>query len=781
MKNKIFIAIVAGGMISSHSIAQNVPQLREDNIDEIIQSMTTEEKVHVCIGTGMAGVPGMTPVVGSTQLLVPGTAGTSYPVPRLGIPSIAFTDGPAGVRIDPKRDFDSKTYYCTHFPIGTALACSWNTELVNRVGSAMGEEVLEYGSDILLAPALNIHRHTLCGRNFEYYSEDPVVSGEIAKAYILGVQSRGVGTSIKHFIANNQETYRSLNDARISQRALREIYLKGFEIAIKGSAPWTVMSSYNKVNGSYTSENRELLTDILRDEWGYEGMVVTDWFGGQDVIAQINAGNDMIQPGTLEQYNILLEGVKSGQVTEDALDSCVRRVLGLIVKSPHFKRYKYSDSPDLKEHAAITRSSATEGVVLLKNDDTLPIVRDVRNIGVYGYSSYDIIPGGTGSGNVSSAYTVSLIEGLRNAGYTADKKIQKRYKTYMDSILAARPVLSFGEQTFNPVSRPVELVPVEDDLKEESAANDMALVTLGRIPGESRDCVTSEFNLTKEEKDLLYAVTEAYHEAGKKVVVILNIGNVIETASWKSLPDAILCTWLPGQEAGNSIADVLSGKKYPSGKLTMTFPINITDAASSENFPIDAPFIDIYEMLEIQKKPSENRKNYDYTNYEEDIYVGYRFFDTFDKEVSYPFGYGLSYTVFTYGEPVLERDGDECRISVDITNEGNFAGKEIVQLYVEAPKGKLDKPRKELKAFIKTKELNPGEKQTVTMTIKIEDLASYNPASSSWVTDKGDYNFLIAASIQDIKGNIVRKIERHETKTGDKLKPAGTLNTLKSK
>lgn len=711
--------------------------------------------------------------------MVPGAAGTTYPIPRLGIPAIVLADGPAGLRIDPIREGDSATYYCTHFPIGTLLASTWNQDLVEEVGKSIGNEVLEYGADVLLAPALNIHRNPLCGRNFEYYSEDPLVSGKIAAAYVRGIQSNGVGTSIKHFAVNNQETNRNANDARITPRALREIYLKGFEIAVKESAPWTVMSSYNHINGTYASENTDLLSTLLRDEWNFEGMVVTDWFGGKDAVAQMIAGNDMLQPGRANQYDMIIEGVKSGKLDESILNRNVKRVLELILQTPHFKEYKYSNKPDLKAHAAVTRQSATEGMVLLKNNnETLPFERKVRNIALFGCTSYDFIAGGTGSGNVNRAYTVSLLDGLKNAGYQIDEALKADYEQYIEAENKKNtPDSSQPFSRFMPVPRPTELIPTTKVLSEQVAKADVALVTLGRTSGEFVDRNVSDFELSEEELQLLKSVSQAFHAAGKKVVVVLNIGGVIETASWKKLPDAILLAWQAGQEGGNSVTDVLSGKVSPSGKLTMTFPNKLMDVASSTNFPMDAR-----ANTDVRNKEdkSSSVKNVDYTDYEEDIFVGYRYFDSFGKQVSYPFGYGLSYTTFEYVNPSVKVDNGIYSVSIDVKNVGKFAGKEVVQLYVSAPnRFQMNKPEKELKAFTKTKELRPGETVTATLKLNTTDLASYDEASSSWVVDAGNYKFLIGTSSKDIKAVLDVDVVSVVEKTNDILKPQETVNTIK--
>ena len=784
MKRSIFFLAAAAlvmGCTSADKVTKNTI-----NQEEVMSKMSLEDKAHFVIGVGMAGFSGDDAVIGATKSLVPGAAGTTYPLDSLGIPAVVLADGPAGLRIDATREGDSATYYCTHFPIGTLLASTWNTQLVEEVGLAMGQEVKEYGADVLLAPAVNIMRNPLCGRNFEYYSEDPVIAGKIAAAYINGIQKNDVGTSIKHFAANNQETNRMNTDAHISQRALREIYLKGFEIAIKEAKPWTVMTSYNYINGIYTSESKDLVQTILRDEWEYEGTVMTDWFGGKDGAKQMWAGHDMLQPGKKEQFDSIVAGVKSGKLDEADLDRNVKRVLNLVEKSPRFQGYQYSNKPDLEAHAAVTRQSAAEGMVLMENKDALPFKENIKNVALYGCTSYDFIAGGTGSGNVNHAYVVSLLDGLKNGGYTVSDELKSTYEKYIaDAKEARKKALDEMAKkdpknamlvSFLPGTLPAEKQFTAEELTAQAEASDVALITIGRISGEFLDRKVADFNLNDSEMKLIQQVCEVYHKAGKKVVVLLNIGGVIETASWKNLPDAILCAWQAGQEGGNSVVDVLSGKQSPSGKFTMTWPVKFTDAYSSKNFPIDQdPRIDM-----LNQGQKGNVKNVDYTDYEEDIYVGYRYFDSFEVPVAYPFGFGLSYTTFEYSDAKIAEKGDAYEVSVTVKNTGAREGKDVVELYVSAPDNKAaNKPAKELKAFAKTKALKAGESETVTMTVKAADLASFDEAASAWVVAEGEYQFLVGASAQDIKATLPAAVKASSEKVNDVMKPEVQMNLLK--
>ncbi len=758
-------------------------KLRADNIDEVLKAMTLEEKAKLLVG-GANNFFGAGAVVGGEADLVAGAAGTSPEIARLGIPATVLTDGPAGVRIDPTREGDSKTYYATAFPIGTCLASTWNTELVRKVGEAIGNETKEYRCDVILGPGMNLHRNPLCGRNFEYYSEDPLLTGKIAAAYINGVQSQGAGVSAKHFAVNSQETDRTSVDERVSQRAARELYLRGFEIAVRESNPWTIMASYNKVNGQFSMGNHDLLTKILREDWGYKGIVMTDWIGireGLPTIAEVQAGNDLMEPGQPAQVEEIIAGVKSGKLNMADVDRNVRRMLEYIVKTPSFKQYPASNNPDFKAHAAITRQSAAEGIVLLKNNGTLPWKAGaVKTVALFGENSYDFLSGGTGSGCVHPPYVVDMLQGLENAGIKSSPVLTNIYRKYIEyakvKFQAERhPAKWFQTEAMGQQKYPeIGLSPIAINKEVETA--DAAIITIGRQAGEGIDRdIETEFNLIPEELALIKDVCNAFHTAGKPVVVIINSGSVIETASWSGYPDAILCAWQPGMEGGNSIADLLTGKVNPSAKLTMTWPIAATDHASTKNFPGS---LDNYsfELMVGNKMPVPGHT---YTNHDEDIYVGYRFFDTFHREVAYPFGFGLSYTTFDFSKPVVKAKGNDITVSVTVKNTGSVSGKEVAQVYVTAPKGNIEKPAQELKTFAKTRELQPGESQTLTMHIERRDLASFDEAGSQWLGEAGSYTFHIGNSSRNLPLSATLKLSEYTEKTTNALAPQQPLNLLK--
>ncbi len=777
------VLTVAVGALSVTMTAQTAPQLNANNIEEVIKAMTLEEKAQLLVGGGNDGFVGSGAMLGHQKKFVPGAAGTTVAIPRLGIPATVQCDGPAGVHIDAHREGDSRNYYATGFPVGTCLASTWNTDLVRKVGEAIGNETLEYGCDVVLGPGMNLHRNPLCGRNFEYYSEDPVVTGLMGTAFVLGVQSQGVGVSAKHFAVNSQESDRTRVDERLSQRALRELYLKGFEMMVRKSNPWTIMSAYNKVNGVYAQGNKDLLTNILRNDWGYKGIVETDWIGKREdlpVEQEVAAGNDLLMPGYPAQVKDIVNAVKSGKLDINDVDRNVRRMLEYIVKTPRFKGDKYSGEPDLKAHAAITRQSSTEGMVLLKNNAALPI-RGLKTVALFGVNSYDFMSGGLGSGAVNVGYSVDMVTGLKNIGVATTPQLTEIYQNYVKYAKAKlkadkNPMMWFLNQGQPKLD--------EIDITERCVANeepkaDAAIITIGRQAGEGMDRqINGEFNLSKTEQDMIFRVSDAFHAKGKKVIVIINSGSVMETASWRDRVDAILVAWQPGIEGGNSVADILTGKVNPSGKLAMTWPIAATDHPSTANF---AKEYDMYTYKNMEGWGKGNIPGVDFSNHEEDIYVGYRYFDTFKKDVAYPFGFGLSYTTFEMGKPSVKANGKNIEVSVTVKNTGKVAGKQVAQVYVTAPKGAYEKPAKELKAFGKTRELKPGESQTLKMTLEKRDLASFEEANSQWKVDAGNYLFQVGTDVESIKGTATLKVAEYTEKTSSACAPNVQLNYLKQK
>lgn len=741
-------------MLSTAQSQTILPQLGKNKISEVVGAMTLSEKARMVIGGGRDAAPSLADgsMIGQMDFRIPGGAGVTNGIPRLGIPAMVLVDGPAGVRMNVRRKGDSTRYFATAFPSEITLASTWDTALAARVGEAFGNEVKEFGADIILAPGVNIHRNPLGGRNFEYYSEDPVVTGNMAMAMINGLQSNGIGTSIKHYIANNHEANRAGINVIMDERTAREIYLKGFEIAIKNSNPWTVMSSYNLLNGIHTSERKDLLTTILRDEWGFKGYVMTDWGGkAVNLVDQMVAGNDVIMPGNTKQINNIIEAVQQGKLSEKVLDRNVERLLRIVQLSPSFQQYKYTSRPDVKKHAQISREAGRDGMVLLTNKQALPLSAQQRKVALLGNISYSLIAGGTGSGDVNKAYTISLYKGLLNAGYLPDSILSLPYRDHVKDYR-------------NWVK---ELYVSDAQLTRAAKENEYAIITIGRNSWETKDrSLDSNYQLRPVELSLISRAAKAFHQQHKKLVVVLNICGVVDTKGWREEADAILLAWQPGQEAGDAIADILTGAVNPSGKLATTFPENYTDLSTAKNFP---------------GTPADNP---DSVRYEEGIYVGYRYFDAFGVKPAFEFGYGLSYTSFAINGLALNKAvmKDKLVISAKVTNTGKIAGREVIQLYITAPVSSIPKPLQELKGFVKTKLLQPGESQLVQFELPVADLASFYTAKNAWVADAGRYTVKLGTSSRQIKQTATFRLP--ETVVTEKvhavLHPSSPLQLLRA-
>lgn len=779
MKHKKIALAITAGLISINMTAQTTPKLGADNIDQVMAAMTLEEKAQLLTGGGNDGFVGSGAMLGHQKKIVAGAAGITVANERVGIPATVLADGPAGVHIDAHREGTTQTFFATGFPVATCLASTWNTDLVSQIGEAMGDEAVQYGVDVILGPGMNIQRNPLAGRNFEYYSEDPVLTGLMGTALVRGIQSRGVGVSAKHFAVNSQESDRVRVDERLSQRALREIYLRGFEMMVRQADPWTIMSAYNKVNGQYCQDSHDLLTTILRDEWGFGGIVMTDWIGERHDLPtylEIAAGNDLLMPGYPKQAQHIVEAVNEGKLKTDDLDRCVRRMLEYIVKTHRFHGDKPGNAPDLKAHAAITRQASAEGMVLLKNDGrTLPI-RNLKQVALFGVNSYDFLSGGLGSGAVNVPYVVDMVQGLKNTGVSTTPQLTEIYQDYVKYAKAKLKADKNPEMWFLDQGQPKldEIEISERCVEHELAQADAAIITIGRQAGEGLDRSVGEFNLTQAEEDMIARVSDKFHAAGKPVIVIINSGTPMETASWRDRADAILVAWQPGMEGGNSVADVLTGKVNPSGRLTATWPISIADVPSTRNFPQQPDYYNLTDKL------YDNRlKGVNFTDHEEDIWVGYRYFDSFGRKTAYPFGYGLSYTTFDFGKPSARLRADQVEVSVSVRNTGDVAGKQVVQVYVEAPKAGYDKPDKELKAFAKTRLLKPGESQTLKMSVPRRLLTSFDEAGSQWKGEAGTYTFCVANHVEDVRGKVALKLGEYTEKVSNVLAPQVELKRLK--
>jgi beta-glucosidase len=680
----------------------------EASIPDVIAEMTLDEKCQMVCGIGL-----MTPY---------GGAGATFTIERLGIPSIELVDGPQGVRmggltITPNY---APTKYATCFPNPLLSASSWNPELINAVGKAMADECKDYGADVLLSPAMNIIKNPLGGRTFEYYSEDPYLTGILSTEAVKGIQSVGIGACIKHFICNNQENNRIDGDEIISERALREIYLPQYETTVHNANPWTAMAAYNKVNGTRMTENSYLMQDILRKEFGFDGMIMSDW-GAYNRAEAFAAGLDMNQPGGF--YNMagiifpawflqIKPAVTTWKVIDESdLDRAIANILKLIIKTPTFKG-QYGDKSQFKnkttlskelsvKHNELSENLASEGITLLKNENnTLPL--DTSNkVAISGKNAFEnsgIIYEGNGSAtvNVDSNDIVSLIDGLQNAGYTVVSQLNNN--NIVEGISAQNA----------------------DSL---AATTDVGVVSIGLEGHEGSDY--SSMKLSSDQINLIKTIGQSYHNVNKKTVVLLNTATPIEVASWSQYADAILWLGLPGSKGANAIGKIMNGTVNPSGKLTVTWPEKYTDVPDSSYFPEDASTA---------------------IEYKEGVYVGYRYYDSKKVTPFYRFGHGLSYTTFAYNNLKLDShkinlsdNNAELTLTVAVKNTGNVAGKEIAQLYLKDENSSLDRPAKELKGFIKTKLLEPGQTQTLEFKITQKDLSFYDESNRIWVAEPGKF------------------------------------------
>lgn len=679
-------------------------------IKEILNSLTLEEKASLCSGVGLW---------------------QTRPLEDKGIPEIWMADGSNGVRImkpvnqERKQDTSdflkvtdltqnsptiTNQYEAVCYPSGASLASTWDTELIEEMGEALGDECRYFKVNLLLAPGINIKRSPLGGRGYEYYSEDPYLTGKVAESFIKGVQKTGTGTSIKHFAANNAETLRINMSSDVDERALREIYLAPFEIGVKNAKPWTVMSSYNKVNGVQMAENRELLTDILRDEWGFNGVVVSDWGGVKDRIKALEAGNDLDMPENQRSNQSVVDAVRRGILSEAVLDQSVERILELVFKAKEQERF--TDEMDFESHRNLSRKVAEESVVLLKNEKgLLPITKEkYKKVAVIGAFARE--PRYQGGG-------CTLVNPIR---------ISRPYEE-MEKLAGKNIELTYAKGYELKDETSDELIHEAEEAAKEA---DIAVIFGGLWVAYDRE----GFDRKHLEIDSSHIrLIEAVSRVQKRVVVVLSNGDAVVMSPWLDHVGAVVEQFLVGETIGEALARVLFGEVNPSGKLPVTFPKRLEDTSAYPYFPGECS----------------------HHVYGEGIFVGYRYFDKKKIEPLFPFGYGISYTTFQYSAIRADRsqmkDTDTVTVSVDVTNTGCVKGKEIVQIYVSDEKSRLKRPEKELKAFGKV-ELEPGETKTLTFTLGYRDFAYYDPEASDWVVEEGIFHIHAAANAGDIRQSI---------------------------
>jgi beta-glucosidase len=661
------------------------------DIQSILSQMTLEEKAALCIGD---------------------SAWTTTPLQRFGMREMIVSDGPHGVRrMSDMHDLGSESLPATCFPTASCTASTWDLRLLRKMGEAIGEECVALNVDVVLGPGANMKRSPLGGRNFEYFSEDPFLAGELAASFIQGVQSKGVGTSLKHYAANNQEYQRFSINAVVDERTLREIYLPAFEKAVKQAQPWTVMCSYNKVNGTFASEHHDLLTAILKNEWGFEGLVVSDWGAVRNRVAALKAGLDLEMPGPQDRrVQEIVAAVRSGELDEAVLNESVRRILRVIAMAHATPK---GGQFDIEAHHKLAQEIAAEGMVLLKNNGILPLKRQEK-IAVIGHSAEEAHFQGGGSSHINPTRVAVPFKELQSRAGGAELTYAPGYPQ---------------DQAFRQ-----DLI---DAALTLARAADVALLFIALPPSkESEGYDRPDLDLTEQQIALIKAVAQVQ----PNTVVVLNNGAPITMNAWIDGVAAVLESWMMGQAGAAAIADILFGKVNPSGKLAETFPRRLEDTPAYLNFPGEAGQV----------------------RHGEGLYIGYRYYDARQLPVLFPFGFGLSYTTFDYRNPRLSadhiKDSDGVSVMVDVTNTGRVAGKEIVQVYVHDRHASLARPEKELKGFAKVA-LQPGESKTVTIPLDFRAFAYYHPEYKQWITESGEFDILIAASAADIRHSLVVTLE----------------------
>ncbi len=656
------------------------------DLKNLIKQMTLEEKAALCTGA---------------------TAWTTTPVERLGIPELISSDGPHGVRrVTDVTTMATESLPATCFPTASCLASTWDVDLISKMGEALGEECVALNVGVILGPGVNMKRSPLGGRNFEYFSEDPYLAGELAVGYINGLQSKGVGASLKHYAANNQEFQRFSINAKVDERTLREIYLPAFEKAVKQAQPWTVMCSYNKVNGTFASEHHYLLTEILKEEWGFEGLVFSDWGAVRDRVAGLQAGLDLEMPGPqARRVQAVVDAVRSGELDEAKLDESVRRILRIAFMAAETPK---SGGFNVEAHHQLAAKIAAEGMVLLKNNGLLPL-KAHKQIAVIGRSAANAHFQGGGSSHINPTKVAVPFKELQDRAGDAELTYAEGYPT---------------DDSFRQ-----DMIDEAVGLAQEA---DVALLYIA-LPAfkESEGYDRTDIDLTEQQIALIKAVAAVQPHT----VVVLNNGAPVAMSNWLDDVDAVLEAWMMGQAGGAAIADVLFGRINPSGRLPETFPLKLVDTPATLNWP--------GEMGQVR--------------YGEGLFIGYRYYDAKKMPVLFPFGHGLSYTTFKYSNAAASaatfRDVDGVTISVDVTNIGAMAGKETVQVYVHDREAGLVRPEKELKGFARVK-LQPGETKTVSIPLNFRAFAFYHPEYKQWITEDGEFDILIAASATDIRQSV---------------------------